>query len=282
MDFSVIGLLAAVMILGLNCVWVGIQLWLSKIPQRRLYARIQGSLLILLVLLPAGALFLNLGYEERYIKGIRPEQPILPSGTPEILKKDCQSLVEGQLLFEPSRTMRQGKPYPVFARLTRNPGVNIAEGLQGSDFVITKERVSCKVSMNLDSEEPRGFLMEKVPADRPDAQLLEPDKFSQWDWRVTPRRNGSLHLLLYVVPMLYVDGIGEGLKEFKQPPKVITVTPDYVYELTQFVKENWTIISGLLGALLIPLFLWFRNEIIGWLKRRFGKKKQFGFPIPPQ
>jgi hypothetical protein len=30
-----------------------------------------------------------------------------------------------------------------------------------------------------------------------------------------------LHLLLYVTPMLYVDGIGEDLKQFKQPPRII-------------------------------------------------------------
>ena len=75
--------------------------------------------------------------------------------------------------------------------------------------------------------------------------------------------------MLYVTPMLYVDDIGEGLKEFKQPPRIITVTPDYLYEAGTFLKENWAIISGLLTAIFIPLFLWFRTGIIDWLRKRF-------------
>jgi hypothetical protein len=204
------------------------------------------------------------------------------SDVPEIVKKDCQRLVDGLLLFEPSKTMRQGQAYPVFARLTRNPGVNITEGLEGSKFVIVAERVSCKVSMNLDSDEVEAFKIENVPEGRKDEQLLEPDKYSEWDRRVTPKKHGSLHLLLYVTPMLYVDGIGEGLKAFKQPPKVITVTTDYWYAVRQFLKENWTIISGVLSLIVIPLILWFRNEILERLRKQFGKKPPIGFrPQPP-
>jgi hypothetical protein len=210
-------------------------------------------------------------------EGNKPPEPDVP----EIVKKDCQRLVDGLLLFEPSTTMRQGQAYPVFARLTRDPGVNITEGLEASKFVIVAERVSCKVSMNLDSEEAEAFKIEKVPESRKDEQLLEPDKYSEWDWRVTPKKHGSLHLLLYVTPMLYVDGIGEGLKEFKQPPKVITVTPDYWYAVRQFLKDNWTIISGVLSLIVIPLILWFRKEILDWLRRQFGKKPPIGFRSQP-
>jgi hypothetical protein len=205
--------------------------------------------------------------------------PTDPS-VPEILKQDCQKLVDGQLLFEPSQTMHEGQSYLVFARLSRNPGVNITEGLQGSRFVIVKETVSCTVSMTLDAEEPEAFKIEKVPASRKDEQVLQANRYSQWDWRVTPTKQGQLHLLLFVTPILYVDGMGEQLKQFKQPPRVITVTPDYWYETRTFLKANWAIISGLLTAILIPLFLWFRKGIIDWCKKRFSKKEQF-YPLPP-
>lgn len=200
-------------------------------------------------------------------------------GLPEIVKNDCEKLVDGQLLFEPSKAMRQGKPYPVFARLSRNPKVDLSEGLKGSTFVIVTERVSCKVSMSLDSEEPSAFVVDKQPAGRRDDQVLEQDSFSQWDWRVTPRKHGMLHLLLYVTPMLYVDGIGEQLKEFKQPPRIITVSPDYWYEFTAFVGEHWAIISVLLTGVLIPLLLWSRKGIMEWLRKRFKKKDVF-YPLP--
>jgi hypothetical protein len=65
----------------------------------------------------------------------------------EIVKKDCQKYVEGQLLFQPSQTMHQGQTYLLFARLSRAPGVNITQGLEGTEFEIVKERVACKVSI---------------------------------------------------------------------------------------------------------------------------------------
>ena len=99
--------------------------------------------------------------------------------------------MDGQLLFDPSKTMRQGQTYTVFARLARNPGVNISEGLEGTQFTVVKERVSCQVSMSLDSEEPDAFRIEESPPDRKDEQLLEPDKFSEWDWSVTPKKHGG-------------------------------------------------------------------------------------------
>jgi hypothetical protein len=191
---------------------------------------------------------------------------------PDIVKQDCQKLVDGSLLFEPYKIMRQGQPYFMFARLSKNPAVSLTEGLNGSDFVIVTERVSCKVSMELDSQEQNAFTIEKVPEGRKDDQLLEADRFAEWDWRVTPRKHGEFHLLLFVTPMLYVDGVGEGLTRNPQAPRVITVTPDYLYESTQYLKNNWTIIGGLLTAIFIPLFLWFRTGILEWINRRYGKK----------
>jgi hypothetical protein len=67
--------------------------------------------------------------------------------------------------------------------------------------------------------------------------------------------------------MLYVDGIGEETKQFRQPPRVITVSPDYVYESGVFLKENWAIVSGLLTLVVIPVFLWFRSGIMEWFRK---------------
>jgi hypothetical protein len=91
---------------------------------------------------------------------------------------------------------------------------------------------------------------------RKDEQALLLNKFTQWDWRVTPRLHGQLHLLLYVTPMIYIEGVGQSLIEFPQPPRVITVEPDYVYELQTSVVEHWAIYSTTLTAIAIPLLLW--------------------------
>jgi hypothetical protein len=76
-------------------------------------------------------------FEWHYMSG--PGLPRPQVEVPEIVKRDCQKLVDGQLLFDPSKKMRQGQSYSIFARLSRSPGVNISEGLNDSQFVIVKE-----------------------------------------------------------------------------------------------------------------------------------------------
>jgi hypothetical protein len=184
--------------------------------------------------------------------------PFPPSPTPDIAdvaKKDCQHLVEGQLVFAPRATMRQGQSYALSARLGRGPDTHITVGLSGP-VVIENTQVSCMVSMTLDSQEPEAFRVENIPAGRKDDQILIENSFAQWDWRVTPKKAGTLHLLLYVTPMLYVDGVGQGLKQFPQPPRIITVSPDRVYATKQVLITYWAVWTVLLTAIIIPTFVW--------------------------
>ena len=97
------------------------------------YRRIAGSLIILLALL-SGCTINDLNRPkspeaertERLLREMEYARIAeIKKLTPEIVKNDCQKLVDGQLLFEPSRIMRQGSSYGLFARLTRNPGVDI-------------------------------------------------------------------------------------------------------------------------------------------------------------
>lgn len=245
----------------------------TKLPARRLFTIVSSS--VAAVLLTGVAVASQVWH--RYAAIAPPATAVRPPAVPDVVKSECQHLVEGQLLFEPTTFMRQGRPDIIFARLARKGNANITEGLQGSSFVIVAESISCKVSMSLDSEEPGAFIIQEIPAGRKAEQLIEGEKYTQWDWRGTPRKHGVLHLLLFVTPVLYIDGVGEALRYVRQPPRVITVTPDYYYEVTSFVKENWLVIGGSLGVIIVPLFLWSLKLASGWLKSRFGKKKQYGF-----
>lgn len=181
---------------------------------------------------------------------------VIKKDIPEVVKKDCQHLVEGELVFAPLATMRQGKPYIVSARLSRGNVTNITSGLDKGTIIIETTQVSCMVSMALDSQESRGFRIENVPEGRKDEQILLPNTFSQWDWRATPLKHGTLHLLLYVTPTIYVDGVGQGLLQFPQSPRLITVLPDYVFEIESFAVANWAIWATLITVIFVPLFLW--------------------------
>jgi hypothetical protein len=201
-----------------------------------------------------------------------PGPPLPSEPTLEAARHTCENLVDGMVLFKPDTQMRQGQTYQVFARVSRKPGVDIRNGLDSS-FTVESVSVSCKVEVRLDSQESNAFQIDKLPADRQDAQMLVADTYTQWDWRVMPKKHGTLHLLLYVTPILYFNGSKEsGTKNFDQPAKVITVRPDYWFEAKTFVTTNWAVLSGL-GTLLVTVGGW----LIAKRKARAEKNKRVGF-----
>jgi hypothetical protein len=200
---------------------------------------------------------------------------------PAVIKQDCQKLVEGQLVFTPNTTMHQGTPYTVSARLSRGADVNITKGLDGKGIVVENALVSCMVAMTLDAEEPNAFKIENLPAGRKDDQILLANSYTQWDWRVTPLKSGSLHLLLYVTPMIYVDQVGQGFKRFPQPARIITVSPDYMFAVKNFILTNWAVWGSILTAIVIPIFLWlmrkYKKQHDEKQEKEATAKKKIGF-----
>jgi hypothetical protein len=97
--------------------------------------------------------------------------------------------------------MRQGKSAVISARLSRGTDVTITQGMK-SGVVIQNTQVSCLASVSLSSQENDAFTIDRIPEGRSDEQVLRPNQFAQWDWRVTPLKAGTLHLLLYVTPVL--------------------------------------------------------------------------------
>ncbi|HLY99410.1 MAG TPA: hypothetical protein VKT33_10130 [Candidatus Angelobacter sp.] len=199
------------------------------------------------------------------------------AGIREVVKGDCQHLVDGQLVFTPSTIMRQGQPYIVSARLSRGTDTHITSGLDGKTVIIENTQVSCMVSMKLDSHEPKAFTIDNIPASRKDEQILVANTYTQWDWRVMPVKSGTLHLLLYVAPMLYVDGVGQGLKQVPQPPRVITVSPDRVYAIVHFILEHWAVWSAILSVVIMPFFIWGVKKLKNWSDKKVVAKKIAGF-----
>lgn len=166
--------------------------------------------------------------------------------------------------------MRQGEAKRVMARLSRGADTKITEGLDTGSFVIENTKVSCMVSMRLESQEHDAFKIEDTLQPGGTPKLLLRDSHVDWNWFVTPRKSGTLHLLLYVSPMLYVEGVGQALTEIPQKPRLITVSPDYWYTAWQTIVDNWPIWSVLLTAVAIPLFLWFIGKLPRKRSRRVG------------
>ena len=168
--------------------------------------------------------------------------------------QDCLHTVEGQLLFQPQASMVQGKTYPLFARITRNPNVNIAKGLDTSNLRVETATASCNVSMQLKSEEPDAFLI-----DPPDAtnQFVQASDYAQWNWSVTPKNFGNFHLLLSVTPKLWMPEMKQWLNvEHAEPPREIVVKVAYGYEGWYLLRTYWEIWAGLTAGLV---------ALVGWI-----------------
>lgn len=195
----------------------------------------------------------------------------------EIRMEDCVHLVEGQLLFQPETSMKEGVTYQVFARMTRNPNVNIAKGLNSSDIRIETTKASCNVSMYLKSGEPDAFDIDPK-ADAPIQHLIEANSYTQWDWTVTPKRCGQHHLLLYVTPLLWVQGINQwGNEGFPQAPRLISVKIDYWYASKNLIVNYWAIWTVVLTALALPLLNKARVWAVAAWRARAEKGKTKGF-----
>ena len=184
------------------------------------------------------------------------------SHLPEVAKRDCQHLVDGELAFNPTATMTQGEPYILQAQLSLGRDLRAAKWLNSSTLVVESTQLSCKVSVVLDSQEDGAFKIDKLPTGREDAQMVLRGSLTQWDWRVTPQDHGVLHLLLYVTPVLYTNNyIGLGLKEVHQSPRVITVDANYAYAIRSSMLEHWAVWATLSTGIIMPFLLW-------WLTRK--------------
>lgn len=180
-----------------------------------------------------------------------------PKDHEEIMRKECQHLTDGKLIFQPTQTMRQGVSYLVEARVGRGASADLTKDLEGSNFKIENTKASCKVAMLLTSQEESAFNIRKSPPDRQEDQYILADSYAQWQWNVLPKKSGTLHLRIYVAPVLYVNGIFDGMERYVPlAPRVITVTPDYVFAIRSNLEDHWSIYSVVMNAVAIPLVLW--------------------------
>jgi hypothetical protein len=68
------------------------------------------------------------------------------------------------------------------------------------------------------------------------------------------------------------EPLGKSLKQFPQPARVITVSPDYVFAVKNFVLGNCAVCGSILTAIIIiPAFIWMLRKV---KKRREEKDEE--------
>jgi len=135
-----------------------------------------------------------------------PAKQIGPAPTArEIADAIDRQLVDGEVLYEPSREMFRGKPATVLARVAADPSIDIRRGLQGGGYVVEKIKVSYRMKAVLEVPEgtakvaPLGGLADGV-------QALGNSGYSTWTWSVTPLKAEDFDLTLYLYAIVSLDG----------------------------------------------------------------------------
>lgn len=198
-----------------------------------------------------------------------------PPDVPDFVKTECEKLVAGQLAFAPIAKMQQGKTEIISARLARGVDPLIThDWTDGSKITVENTPASCQASITLMPVEQGDFRIErKWPPEKADPkQPVYKNKYTPWEWWVTPLRHGVLKLQLYVTPYIVIDGIGVSGKGFPQQPRSITVTADYVFEVKYSIVKHWAIWSVFITVILTPLCVWIFNKIVEIRKNRRGSR----------
>ena len=167
----------------------------------------------------------------------------------EILKK----LPMGRVLFNPPKEMKVGEMELVEVRITQNITENLTKGLEGHGEPQIKEtKVSTYMKVRLTG---RNFDIDPkngVP------QIIESDKYTPWEFHVTPLKSGIQTLKLTYYVIIRIQG-ADRQKEYKVGDWEVNVkvTP------MGLLKCYWQFIVGTLIAIVALII-----SIIGIRKKR--------------
>ncbi len=186
----------------------------------------------------------------------------------KIVEDELKKLAAGRILFNPPQEMTVGETERVEVRLTKTSIENLSnesltEGTRGRgepQIESVKVGTFMKVHLTRDNFDIKALSEEE--------QIVLSEGFTQWEYDVTPLKDGAQKLRIDVIVRIIISNVGEQKRDYGVYEKQINVKVNPVYSTRTFMENNWqwilTTIIGLSGA------------IIGWtMKKRGnqGKKK---------
>ncbi len=180
-----------------------------------------------------------------------------------------KQLEPAQVLFEPERQMRVNRPDTVQAIIVRALDANLKAKLDNVEKYVTREiEASYRMRMTLKAKEPGTFDIEAIrPADG--MQVVTKGRLAPWEWTVTPRREGTLTLLLNVEALVKVEG-SDAPVFIDQLEEEIAVQAGprsesfkaWLSSVRDKVLENLaTALAAAIGGLVITMLALFRKRI---------------------
>jgi hypothetical protein len=157
-----------------------------------------------------------------------------------IINKALKELPTGKILFNPPEEMKVGDTELVEVRITHNITEDLTKGLEGRGKAKIKEtEVSSYMKVRL-----TGNAFKIVP-EISEPQIIESDKYTEWQFHVTPLKSGiqTLHLIYYVI--ISIAGYDDKQKAYKVGDWKVNVKVNPMY----FLKCYWQFIVGTLIAI---------------------------------
>ena len=158
----------------------------------------------------------------------------------DLIDKALKELPIGKILFNPPEKMKVGDTELVEVRITQNITEDLTKGLEGRGKAKIKEtEVSSYMKVRL-----TGSAFKIVP-EISEPQIIESDKYTEWQFHVTPLKSGiqTLHLIYYVI--ISIAGYDDKQKAYKVGDWKVNVKVNPMY----FLKCYWQFIVGTLIAI---------------------------------
>jgi hypothetical protein len=162
----------------------------------------------------------------------------------KIIQEEFKKLSPGQILFNPADQMQVGVTERVEVRIAKGLTKDLAKGLRGrGDPEIEKIKVGTFMTARL-----TGSAFE-IKSLNNEEQMVEDGGHTQWNWDVTPLKNGTHSLILTATVRIVIEGYGEQKKDCPVFEKKINVKVNRVYSAIKFLKTYWQwIITTLIGG----------------------------------
>jgi len=189
-----------------------------------------------------------------------PPYVISPTPTPsyqELIDKALEELPVGRILFNPPEEMKVGETELVEVRITQNRTEDLTRGLEGPGEPQIKEtEVSTYMKVCLTGS---GFAIDPQISE---AQMIESDKYTHWEFHVTPLKSGIQTLKLTYYVIIRIQG-ADRQKEYEVGDWEVSVkvTP------MGLLKSYWQFIVGTLIAIVALII-----SIIGIRKKQREKR----------
>jgi hypothetical protein len=165
----------------------------------------------------------------------------------------------GRILFNPPKEMKVRETKLVEVRITQNRTEDLTKGLEGPGEPQIKEtEVSTYMKVRLTGS---GFAIDIDP-EISEAQMIESDKYTHWEFHVTPLKSGIQTLRLTYFVIISVQGT-DRQKEYEVGDWGVSVkvTP------MGLLKSYWQFVVGTLIAIVALII-----SIIGIRKKRREKR----------